>query len=375
MSVRLLVLALLAGAVPASAAQAPADSAQTLYDRGVAARLGGEPERAVDLLARAAAAEPANADVRLQLGLALLAAERLDEAEAALRETLRLAPAYEDARIALARVARRRGDLAAARAELERVNPANGEAAALRAELAQGDARGPRLPSPWQLDLDGSYSALSSGAPDWREASVQLRRQASESTAIAVRVEHSRRFGLDDTYGEARVDHRLAGGGNFYLSIGATPNADFRPRWQAGAGIAARVRGGPSATLLTLDARQARYRSGDIQTVSPGVEQYFGGGRFWATGRLINIFDEAGRHRLGWLGRGDFQIRPDLRFYAGLADAPDTSEGVVVDTFSLFGGLSWDVSRQTTLRLSAAREDRESGPDRVQLSTGVGLRF
>ncbi len=375
MRARLLAAALLAGAVPAWAAQAPRGSERSLYDRGVEARLAGEHERAVDLLGSAAAVEPANADVRLQLGLALLAADRLDEAEAAFRETLRLAPAYDDARIGLARLARRRGDVAAARAELERVNPANGEAGALRAELAQGSSSGPRLPSPWQIDLDASYSALESGGRDWREGSVQLRRQASESTAIAVRVEHSRRFGLDDTYGEARVDHRLAGGGNVYLSVGATPDADFRPRWQAGAGIAARVRGGPSATLLTLDVRQARYRSGDIQTLSPGFEQYFAGGRFWATGRLINIFDEEGRHRLGWLGRGDFQVRPDLRLYAGLADAPDTSEGVVVDTFSLFGGLSWDLSPRVTLRLNAAREDRESGPDRVQLGTGLGLRF
>lgn len=375
MSLRLFAVALLAGTVPASAAQPKAEPAQTLYDRGVAARLAGEPGRGIDWLRRAAAAEPANADIHLQLGLALLAADRLDEAEAALREALRLAPDYEDARIALARISRRRGDSPAARAELERVDPANSEAATLRAELADGDPSGPRLPSPWQLDLDTSYSALDSGGRDWREASVQLRRQANEATAIAVRVEHSRRFGLDDTYGEARVDHRLAGGGSVYLSLGATSHADFRPRWQAGAGIAARVRGGPSATVLTLDARQARYRSGDIQTVSPGIEQYFGGGRFWATGRLINIFDEAGRHRLGWLGRGDFQVRDDLRLYAGLADAPDTSAGVVVDTFSLFGGLSWDASRRVTLRLSAAREDRESGPDRVQLGTGLGLRF
>lgn len=243
MSLRLFAVALLAGTVPASAAQPEAQSAQTLYDRGVAARLAGEPERAIDWLRRAAAAEPANADVHLQLGLALLAADRLDDAEAALREALRLAPAYEDARIALARIARRRGDSPAARAELERVNPANSEAATLRAELAEGDPSGPRLPSPWQLDLDTSYSALDAGGKDWREGSVQLRRQASAATAIAVRIEHSRRFGLDDTYGEARVDHRLAGGGSVYLSLGATPEADFRPRWQAGAGIAARVPG------------------------------------------------------------------------------------------------------------------------------------
>jgi YaiO family outer membrane protein len=133
------------------------------------------------------------------------------------------------------------------------------------------------------------------------------------------------------------------------------------------------VRGGPNPTTLTLDARQARYRAGDIQTVNPGIEQYVAGGRAWLTARWINIFDENGEHHSGWLGRGDFMANDRLRLFAGAADAPDVSEGVVVDTFSLFGGISYEVSERNTLRLSVAHEDRARGSDRLQLGAGLGF--
>jgi hypothetical protein len=64
-----------------------------------------------------------------------------------------------------------------------------------------------------------------------------------------------------------------------------------------------------------------------------------------------------------------------LRIFAGAADAPDVSEGVVTDTFSLFGGISVDVGDRTTFRISAAHEDRARGADRFQLGVGLGLRF
>ncbi|HEX8583133.1 MAG TPA: YaiO family outer membrane beta-barrel protein [Allosphingosinicella sp.] len=355
-----------------SAAPSPASAQAPTYEEGVAARHAGDTARAITILRQAVAAEPENADAYLQLGLALLAAGKLDDAEAAFRRTLAIAPAYEDARIGLARVAQRRGDRAAALQALEPVSPTNTDAAGLRTQLAAGTSTEYR----WQLNLDGSYSALEGNAqPDWKEGSVQLRYQATEDTDLAGTLEASRRFGATDVYGELRIDHSISGGAAFYLGAGGTPNADFRPEWQIGAGGSAKLRGGTSPTSLTLDARQARYRSGDIQTVVPGVEQYLAGGRAWVTARWINIFDETGAHRSGWLVRGDAMAGDRLRLFAGLSDAPDVSEGVVVDTFSLFGGISYDLDERSTLRLSVAHEDRAQGSDRLQLGLGIGRRF
>jgi hypothetical protein len=93
------------------------------------------------------------------------------------------------------------------------------------------------------------------------------------------------------------------------------------------------------------------------------------------TARWINIFDENGRHQAGGLLRGDFLATDRLRLFAGAADAPDTSEGVVIDTFSLFGGLSYDLNDRITTRLSIAHENRETGADRLQVGLGLGTRF
>jgi YaiO family outer membrane protein len=344
--VKRLGIALLALIAIGAAPPAGEPSAEERYQAGVAARIAGDPQRAIPLLEAAARLEPDNADVHLQLGLALLAAGELDRAEASLRRTLALAPDYGDAREALDRLdQRRRAPEAAAVPDLR-----------------------------WRLDVDGSYSALDRGRTDWQEGSVRLSYVLDEDTSVAGAVEVVRRFGRTDTYGEVRVDQRFDGG-SVYVALGGTPDADFRPEWQISAGGAVRVRGGSNPTSLTLDARQAHYPVGDIQTVSPGVEQYILAGRAWLTGRLINVFDETGRHSLGWTARGDVMATRRLRLFAGLADAPDTSEGVVVETFSVFGGLAWDVDERTTVRLSAAFEDRETGSDRLQLGLGLGLRF
>ena len=353
-----------------TAAPAAAADAQQLYRDGVAARHAGDAERAIDLLGACVAAEPRNADAQLQLGLAFSAAGRDSEAEAALRRTLEIAPGYDDARIALARIAQRRGDRAAAAEALAQVAPGNAEAATLRAKLAAG-ATAYR----WRVDVDGSYSAVGSGRSDWKDGSVQLRYQRSADSAVAIGLETSSRFGHSDTYGEVRLDQRLSNAVTAYVTAGGTPNADFRPEWQIGAGGSAQLRSGPAATVVTVDARQAHFEAGDIQTVSPGVEQYVAGGRAWLSGRWINIFDERGHHRSGWLARGDLLASERLRLFAGVADAPDVSEGVVVDTFSLFGGVSADLSQRLSLRLSLGHENRESGADRTQIGVGAGFRF
>ncbi|HSX56713.1 MAG TPA: YaiO family outer membrane beta-barrel protein [Sphingomonas sp.] len=354
-----------AASLPVQAQTAPADP----YKAAVEARLAGDAARAALLLEPVVAADPRNADAQVQLGLARLALGELGAAETAFRAALAVAPDYADARVGLARIAQRRGDRAKALRTLEPVGTDNPEAAELRQQLAdtQTSAR-------WQLDLEGSYSDLSGGRASWKEAAAQLRYRPDANTALGARVEYARRFARDDVYGELSVEGALSPAVRGYVTFGATADPDFRPEWQIGAGGSARLRGGPYATVLTLDARQARFAIGDVQSVTPGIEQYLGG-RFWVTGRWINLFDERGRHRAGYLVRGDFQAADPLRLFAGYSDAPDTDEGVVVPVRSVFGGLSYDIGPQTTLRLSLAHEDRATGADRTQFGLGVGLRF
>lgn len=333
-----LAASLAAGSVPAVAAQGQPDG----YEAGVAARLAGDHARAIALLQTLVAREPANADAHLQLGLALMAAGRPDQAGLSLRRVLELAPNYQDAKDALARLDRQ------------------------RTAVRQAGHR-------WQADLDGAYSSLDRSQPDWFDAIAQLRHRLDGGATVAAIIETSRRFGVSDTYGEFRLEQRLGGGASFWGSIGGTPDADFRPEWQVAAGGSVPASAGPFATVLTAEARLAEYRSGRVAMLSPGIEQFIGGGS-WLTARMINVF-EGGKHHGGWLARGDWMASEDVRLFAGAADAPDTSEGVVTPVFSLFGGISAAVTNRSRLRLSVAHEDRAGSGERTQVAVGMGYRF
>lgn len=360
MKARLLACLVLVWAMPA------VGQPEGRYEQAVAARLAGNPGQAIALLEPILAADPGHVDARLQLGLALLALDRLDEAELAFRTVLETAPDYADARIGLARIAQRRGDSEGALAELEQVSSDSPDVAVLRRQL---------VPPRWALDIDGSYSTLHAPAPDWQEGAVQLRHHASRATAITGRVQLASRFNRTDVYGETRIDQQLSDGSSIYFAVGGTPGADFLPEVQLSLGGAVRVRDGGDATVLTLDARHAEYVTGDVQTVSPGIEQYLAQGRLWLTGRWINTFDEFEDHRSGYLVRVDGLATDRLRLFAGYSNAPDTSQGVVINTEAFFGGASLDLDDRTTVRASIAHEQPEAGSDRTHFALGLGVRF
>lgn len=354
-----------AQAVPVFAQEAPGD----IYNRAVAARLAGDAATAADLLRGVVAAEPANADAQVQFGFSLLALNRLDEAERAFKNALHIAPTYADARVGLARIAEQRGDKAAALHELDHISQPSPEAQALRQRLQ--DAPASEL---WQADFDGSYSSLAGPISDWKEVSVQLRRQSGAGHAISGRVEYSRRFDMDDVYGEILVERKLSDAARGYVSFGATASPDFRAKYQVGLGGSLRVRDGGYATVLTIDAKQSRFANGDVQSVSPGLEQYVKGVG-WLTARWINLFDERGKRRSGYMVRADVQALPALRLFAGTNKAPDTDEGTVVQVKGVFGGVIYDLSDRTVLRASISYDDRETGTDRTQVGLGIGVRF
>lgn len=339
------------------------------YEAAVAARLAGEPRQAIELLEPIVAGEPDNVDARLQLGLALLALQRFDEAERAFRDVLALAPGYTDASLGLARIAQRRGDLVAAQRILAVLDPSSAEVIALSRQLRTVADR------KWRIDADGSFSDTGGGRADWYDGALQLRYRASERTTYQSRIEAARRFGLTDIYGEVGVERRPSDRAAIYVVAGGAPDADFRPRWLLGAGGSLKITEGGSATVLTLAAQQASYRFDDVQTLNPGIEQYFAGGRLWVTARYINLLDENGDYRAGYLVRGDGLATAKLHLYAGYSDAPDTSEGVVIDTRSVFAGLSFDANERTTFRLSLAHEDRDPGVRQWRIATGVGWAF
>lgn len=325
-------------AIALLAAQAPATTLDP-YDQAVAARRSGDNAGAVAILEQLVREHPDNADAWVQYGYALRATGRQADSADAFHRALNLAPSYKDARDGL--------------------------------DLSIADQRSMTR---FQLDVDGGYARVGSGQPDWREGAIQLRYQPSERVATTARIEPSRRFGRDDVYGEARVDLHPADALRLYLLGGGTPNADYRPRVQLATGGSARLTGGSTPTIATAEVRWARYPTGSVWTVSPGLEQYLAGGRLWLTGRWINVFQDK-RHLGGWLGRADVQASKRLRLFAGAARAPDLEQGVAIKTRSLFGGAVVDLDDTHLVRLTIANDVPTVGPERTQVNLGVAIRF
>lgn len=338
---------------------------QSLYQSAVADRLAGRPAEAVPKLQQVLAARPDDVDARLNLGLALSALGRLEEAEVALLEVTRRAPAYGDAWAGLARVRQRRGDLPGARAAAEeaaRLDPGSAETRALQSSLAP-------LP-PWRLDLSAARSRISGGLPDWTEGRVSVSRRLGENWHASGVIEVTERFADTDVYVEARLDRRYRGG-SFHVALGGAPDADYRPEIVLAVGGHARL---TNRIAATLDASLARYPTGTVTGLHPGVQVNLPGDRVELSARWINVRDENGVHRSGYAAAARWQATDRIAVRAGYADAPESSDGATVDVAAWNLGADLDVTERLTLRIGLLSEDRDAY-DREELSLGLGWRF
>jgi len=322
---------------PAARGQAAND-----YQAGVEARKAGHPQEAEARLRAWLATHPGDTDARVQLGYAELALGELQSAQADFKAVLAVAPEYKDAADGLALIAARR-------------------------EPQAGGAR----PT---LGIEGAWSDLNHGARDWYEASTRLSAPVGRATVDAAGT-YYRRFGLNDIELAGTVTYQTSE--NLWLRAGAsvTPSADFRPRWGIGGGLDWKLHGGPSATVLTLDARYEDFPLQHVTTLSPGVVQYFAGGHAWVTARGFGIVPQGRAMQLGWMVRGDFEPADRYRVFAGVADGPDTDLGVVRQVTSAFGGIEVPLGERFSLTTSLAREWRHVGSDRTEVRMGlkVGL--
>lgn len=336
-----------------------------LYQAAVADRRAGRNEAALAKLDTVLRIRSDDADARLNRALALLALDRLDEAEADFEAVLDVAPGYVDARLGLARVARSRGDLDRARAEVERASIADPD----RADVATL-ARALRPPPDWRIDLDISRSRLGAGLPDWSEVRGAASRGLNARWTVGAVVEWTERFGEEDVFVEARLDRRFAWGGA-YASLGGAAEAEYRP--EAVLRVGGEVRLSPMISG-TLDASAARFASGDVTSLQPGLAADLARGRLRLAARWISVWDETDQRRTGYAVSARWLATERLGLRLDYADAPETSEGVTVDVRAVSAGAEFGLTDQVSLRLGALHEDRGTY-DRQAITLGVGWRF
>lgn len=337
---------------------------QSVYDTAVADRRAGRHAAALAGFQAALEADPGNLDARLGLGLTLLSLARLDEAETAFETVLVTAPDYVDARLGLAQVARRRGDPTEARRQLtlvERLAPDRDDVRTLAAALDE---------PVWRIDLDVSRSRLSQGLAAWSSERVAATRRLDDRTFAGFSVERTERFDDADVYLEGQLDRRW-GPVSAYIAIGGAPEADYRPE------RALRVGGTMSLGLgmgATIDAGVARYPTGTVHNIQPGLIAGLASDRLVFAARWIQVWDEQDRNRSGYGVRATAALTDRSRLTLSYADAPESSEGVTVDVRATGIGLEVDLMDRVTGRMTVIQEDRASY-DRDEIAFGVGVRF
>ncbi len=328
----------LAAAALLAFGNSPARAQDTLYERAVAARLADDPGLAVELLEAWLAERPGDVDALVQYGYALLALGRLDDAERAFERVVAATPDYTDAREGLELIAERRAGGSGARRGF------------LLVEGALSDLEGPRS--------------------DWRELGLVASLPLGDRTTIDLRGAWYERFDTEDVELAGLVTRRA--GEDLWLRLGAsvTPSADFRP--EVGLTAGADIRLG-TTTVASLDARWQQFVTQDVVSLSPGITQYFGGGRFAVSLRANAVAAGGDDLLLGGALRGDFMPRERMRMFVGAASGPETDLGEVRDTTSLYAGFEIPISDDVALLGSVAREWREVGSDRTEGRIGLKL--
>lgn len=274
------------------------------------------------------------------------------------------------------------GDVEAAREEFDAADALYRRAAAIDPGSPEARERlsreRPRI-FPWRLDVSGSYSWFErQPRKRWRESFNRVGYRFSSKTSVHASAEISQRFGVVDTFLGAGIHHRPLDWLTGYIEGGGTPSADFRERLTFSGGGTARLWRGAealAATLITLDAKWARYGGGEVVTVKPGLQQYFLAGRVWLSGQWINIVDETDTHLQGWFGRVDALVHDRVRLYGGAANAPETVRNMSVQTFSVFGGVVVELNERLGLHLDYARDDRENSFVRNTIVLGLTVRY
>jgi YaiO family outer membrane protein len=427
-----------AGRQPVERAKPEPSRLETTLERARKLREEGRFAQSEALYREALALSPGNADVLVALGLVAGFQQDFDEAEGFFRASLERAPDYLDARLGLARLALWRGDLAEARTLVDaiaaqhpdnteaqilagRISLQEGEAQAAEAQFqailerepndsealvglgdaqrASGDDRAARIsygkalalepasadiqqrlaqppPKKWRADVGTEISELSGGRPSWTDSSFGLAYTPQPGTTLGGRARVATRYGETDVQIEARIDHAFSQDFSAYGIVAGTPDADFLARFSVGGGASWRAYApaGWGPLILTLDGRHDVFDDTSVTTLSPAAQYFFFDERLGMQIRWIHSVNNEGTSANGYAIRTDVAATDRLRILAGYSDAPEISEGTLIDTKTVFTGISLNLSEWLTLRADYAHEHRETF-DRNIFGLGLAVRF
>jgi len=283
---------------------------------------------------------PNNADVILAMGNVEYYQGNLKPAEAHYLRVLELAPGYTDARTALENVRR---------AKSEQKN--------------------------WRIDSGANfYDFEDETVEPWNDQYLRVEYK-TDSLAYSLSGQHYDRFGEKDVQIIAGLSDAKRGGLDWGLTAGVTPSASFRPDITAGLNLAYSVETGHGATYYpSANYRYDQFGTGDVHTVQTGLAAYLENGLV-LTGDVIGTFQDNGTSDIGWRVSGRYPITDQFEINAGYASAPETIDGMPINTDTLFGGLSYSVTPNTKLHFNLSNHDSEGSFSRNDINVGFTREF
>lgn len=292
-------------------------------------------------------------------------------AEAQFQAILKREPNNSEALVGLGDAQRAGGDDLAARTSYAKALALEPASADIQQRLAQPPIK------KWRADIGTELSHLSGGISSWTDSSFGLAYSPQPGTTIGGRTRVATRYGETDVQIEARIDHAFSRDFSAYGSVAGTPDADFLARFSVGGGASWRAyapAGAWGPLVLSLDGRHDLFDDTSVTTLSPAAQYFFFNEKLGLQLRWIHSFNEEGTTADGYVLRADLAATDRLRILAGYSDAPEISEGTLVDTKTLFTGFSYDLSDALTLRGNYAYEHRQTF-DRNSFGLGMAVRF
>ncbi len=410
----------------------PADDTARLMRRARELRLAGDGAAAEAIYVTVLGRNPDSVDALVGAGLASGAQGELDTSRGYLDAALERDPGNLDALLARARLAVWREDLGEARARtdlIRRRHPSNAEALLIDAQLSLiegrlgrsaalfeaaseqdpgsadavrglGDARRlqgreasaraayrralaldpgsaeivARLAAPapirWRVDAAAEHSDLTNGFSDWQDTSLAISHRPRPDTAFTALLRAVERFGLQDEQVALRLD-RMFRDVSVSGLFAVTPDADVLAELSLGAGL---TWAAPAPFLLTIDAILEQFDDSRVLVLRPGIEFLPAGDRFSFVAGLTFAADTESASATGVTLRAEARLTDRLALLMGAANAPEVSEGAVVEARSAFAGASFALTDDVSVTGRVAREEREAF-DRDTISLVLTARF
>lgn len=344
------------------------------FAEAIAARNAGDFGRAIQLIEEIDAQCPNNPTTLRLLGNAHAARGDYILAIATLKRARLLAPQDQDIALALGRAmiwSGRLDDAEATANEIGLVQPDNVELPELRRSIDRA-RRKPGSRPRITLGYTRSRVKIGNSRRDWTEAVVAIDAPIGARTTVLGELDIENRASTADTRFAARIDHRLASGGAFFLVGSMTANPAFREDWSLRAGGETRLH---ANVALTVALRHSDYGSSNVTIVEPGVRLQSANASASVAIQSINFWTEGNDYRSGWSVRSDLEIWRAWLLSAGAATYPDTEAGQTSRVRSVFGAVTAPLSERLNVRFGADYEKRIGSYRRTGVTLGITWRL